>query len=434
MLLSWIVGAAAIAAAQDGVVRLTLQDALARGTDNSHRLAELRARADAANAVAAARAAARLPAIALQGGYTRTNHVEVFGIAQPIGPPRVIYPDIPDNYRTRVDLQWPIYTGGRTDALERAAAAEHDASTADVAAARGDLRLEIRRAYWALVTARATEQVLAGTLSSVDAHVRDLASRLEQGLIPPNDLLSAQAQQARQRVLSIEAKNAAAVAEADLQRLLGLDRTQRVEPSETLEGGPASAADLDALVAQSLRQRPERQALERRVDAADARHLAADASGRPLVAVSGGYDYARPNARIFPRTGEWRDSWDLSVSATWSLWDGGRRQADQAEASANARAARERLAEFDRQVVFEVRQRWLEADSSRAAVAASDTGVQSAVEARRVVRERFNAGVATSTEVLDADVAVLQAELDRTRALANVRLAEARLERAVGRP
>jgi outer membrane protein TolC len=59
--------------------------------------------------------------------------------------------------------------------------------------------------------------------------------------------------------------------------------------------------------------------------------------------------------------------------------------------------------------------------------------VRSAAEARRIVSERFNVGVATSTEVLDAQVALLQAELDRTRALANIRLAEARLHRAEGR-
>ena len=57
----------------------------------------------------------------------------------------------------------------------------------------------------------------------------------------------------------------------------------------------------------------------------------------------------------------------------------------------------------------------------------------SATEARRVVQERFAAGVATSTDVLDAQVALLQAELDRTRALATMRLALARLDRAVGR-
>jgi outer membrane protein TolC len=49
------------------------------------------------------------------------------------------------------------------------------------------------------------------------------------------------------------------------------------------------------------------------------------------------------------------------------------------------------------------------------------------------VQERFAAGVATSTDLLDAQVALLQAELDRTRALANARLASARLDRALGR-
>ncbi|HXH06897.1 MAG TPA: TolC family protein, partial [Vicinamibacterales bacterium] len=60
-------------------------------------------------------------------------------------------------------------------------------------------------------------------------------------------------------------------------------------------------------------------------------------------------------------------------------------------------------------------------------------GVRAAIEAHRVLVERYRAGVATSTEVLDAEVAVLEAELDRTRALASVRLAEAALERALGR-
>ena len=47
--------------------------------------------------------------------------------------------------------------------------------------------------------------------------------------------------------------------------------------------------------------------------------------------------------------------------------------------------------------------------------------------------DRFSAGVATNTDVIDAQVALLQAELDRTRALANAHLAAGRLDRAVGR-
>ena len=69
-----------------------------------------------------------------------------------------------------------------------------------------------------------------------------------------------------------------------------------------------------------------------------------------------------------------------------------------------------------------------------AMVSAAADAVQSAAEARRVVADRFGAGVATSTDVLVAQVALLETELARTRALASVRLAEARLQRSLGRP
>ena len=78
------------------------------------------------------------------------------------------------------------------------------------------------------------------------------------------------------------------------------------------------------------------------------------------------------------------------------------------------------------------RQRLLDLESSQAMVRAAADAVRSAAEARRVVADRFSAGVATSTDVLVAQVALLETELARTRALAALRLAEARLERSVG--
>jgi outer membrane protein TolC len=421
--------------AQELVLRLTLDEAIVRGLANSHRLAELQARRQGAEAVEAGRTAAAMPSVALLGGYTRTNHVQEFGIAQPGGPLRVIYPDIPDNYRTRLDLNWPVYSGGRTAALERAASAELHATGEDLAAAQSDLRLELARAFWALVSAIEAEHVVARSLESMAAHVSDLRSRFEQGLIPPNDVLSAEAQESRQRVLAIEARNTRAISEADLRRLIGLDTRDRIEPVATLESTATSAAvgDADGLLAQARTGRAEGRALTNRSEASRAREDATRAAARPQVGLNAGYDYARPNPRIFPRQGNWQDSWDVSVNVNWTLWDGGRRRAEQAEAAAASRAIEARAADFDRQVAFEVQQRWLELDSSRSAIGAAVDGVRSATEARRVVGERFRAGVITSSDVVDADLALLQAELDLTRARANARLAEARLERAVGK-
>lgn len=419
--------------AQDGPsIRLSLEDATVRAVAASHRLAEARARAGVADAAVDVRRLADHPVVGATAAYTRTNHVTEFVLPGPTGPPRVLYPDAPNNYLTRLNLQWPIYTGGRADVLEQAARADASAAAADVAVAEADLRLEVARAFWALVTAQATVAVLDQGLVRTRAHLTDARERLKAGLVPPNEVATAEAQESRQRMLSIEARNQHAMSSAELARLTGLDLGQAIEPAAVLESAaPGSATAATFSDARSLRH--ERQALEQRITAADLQQRAAAAGSRPIVAVTGGFDYGRPNPRIFPRADSWNESWDAGISVAWSLWDGGRARAEALQAGGAAAAARQRLAEFDSVLSLELRQRVLEIDSGGAAVAAAADAVRAAAEARRVVNERYRAGVATQTDILDADGALLQAELDRTRALAGVRFAEARLARASGR-
>jgi outer membrane protein len=419
--------------AQSAPLRLTLDEAVARGIEASHRLAEIGAREEAARAVAAARDASAKPQVGLLGGYVRTNHVDEFGVVMPNGQLRVIYPDVPDNYRSRFDLQWPIYTAGRIDALSNAALAEAEAIGQDGAAARTDLTLEITRAYWAVLTAREAVRVVEESLAQVGAHLGDVRNRLKIGLIPPSDVLSVEAQYSRQQLLQIEARNSVETASADFRRLVGLAPGEPCDLADRLEPIAPASPGVGALVDAARQGRAERQAIEKRVAAAAARGAAAAAGRRPVVALAGGYDYSRPNQRIFPRAAEWNGSWDVGVNVSWSLWDGGRVRAEVAEADASRRAVEQRLQEFDSVLEVEVRQRVLDVESATAAIGVASDAVRSAAEARRVVTERFSAGLATNTDVLDAQVALLQAELDRTRALANARLAAARLDRALGR-
>jgi outer membrane protein len=457
---AWI-GSAAVADAQPPapILRLTLAEAQARAVQASHRLAEARAREAAARAVVDARLALDRPLITASAGYSRTNHVLEFSVPGPTGP-RVLYPDVPDNYRTRLDVQWPIYSGGRTDALEQAARAEAAAVASEVQSAQADLRLEVSRAFWAIVTARAAVAVLEQGLARAESHARDVAARFNAGLVAPNETASADAQVSRARMLLIESRNQRDVSTADLLRLVGAEAAiEAVEPVASLDGATTAAeADTPAsppgppgpvtlasnaqsnveghgpgLLEQARATRAERQALERRIEAVDAQRLSAAAGRLPTIAAVAGVDYARPNPRIFPRADRWDDSWEVGVNVSWSLWDGGRTAADVAQASSLATAARHRLAEFDAVLGVELRQRTLDIASGRAAVQASADAVRAAAEARRVVDERYRAGVIAQGDLLDAEQALLQAELDRTRALAGVRLSEARLERAIGR-
>jgi outer membrane protein TolC len=234
-------------------------------------------------------------------------------------------------------------------------------------------------------------------------------------------------------MLAIQARTIRDIAEAELGRLVGAPPGTAIQTTSALVAPDRVDLPVPALIEQARAGRDDRAALVKRVTAAEERRQAATAGGKPTIAVGGGVDYARPNPRIFPREAAWRESWDASVNMTWSIFDGGRTRAEIGGAVATRRAAEERLAEFDSILAVEVRQRVGELESSRAAIAAADDAVRSASEARRVVSDRFTAGVTTSSEVLDAQVALLQAGLDRTQTIASARLAEARLNRALGR-
>ena len=189
-------------------------------------------------------------------------------------------------------------------------------------------------------------------------------------------------------MLAIEARNQRDVTMADLARLVGLAPGEPVEPVAVLDAPATSVSGFDALVAAARESRDERRALERRLESATDLRTAAAAQRLPTLAITGGVDYARPNPRIFPRADVWDDSWDASINMRWSLWDGGRTAADVAQAAGGIEVARQRLAEFDSVVGVEVRQRALDLESGRAAVAAATDAVRAASVARRVVAER----------------------------------------------
>src|SRR5262249_22937254 len=137
------------------------------------------------------------PSVTGSAGYLRTNHVPEFGFVQENGQLNVIFPDIPNKYRVRGEMDVPLYTARPVDALVASAQAGAQASAADVRATEQDVRMDVTRAYWGLVTARANARVLQQALDREDAYVGDVKSRVDAGVLPPNDLLSAQAQRAR---------------------------------------------------------------------------------------------------------------------------------------------------------------------------------------------------------------------------------------------
>ena len=203
---------------------LTLDEAIARGLANSQRLAEIEARSEAADGGRGRAArAADSPLVSRCRAATRGRITSTSSRSRsPDSRRSVIYPDIPDNYRSRArSAVADVHRRPDRRARARGRAPSASATGEDLAAARADLRLEITRAFWALVTARRNRSTCSPrSLDSIDAHVARSAQPARPGADPAQRCARRPRRSSRASACwRSRPRNTRGIAEADLRRL-----------------------------------------------------------------------------------------------------------------------------------------------------------------------------------------------------------------------
>ena len=415
------------------VAPLSLAEALSRARAHSARLAQLSSLEAAAAAALRGARAARTPLLDLSASYGRSSNVPELTLAIPGAPPRTVFPNIPDNYRARAGVVLPLYTGGRIERGITVADQQRAAAAKDVESGAADLTLEATGAYWTLVSSRENARVLAEAVASFEAHLGDAAHRRDAGMAARNEVLAVQVERDRAELSRLAAGNAAEVAHANLLRLIGLPLATRLEPTEPLAAAAPPREDAETLLANAVEARAEIAALRARAAALEASARAARGATLPQASLSAAYEYANPNTRILPLASEWKGTWNVAASVSITAFDGGRAAAAVAQAQSQADAARYQMEDLSRRIRLEVTSRLLDLDMSWAAIEVAERSLEAARENVRVSRDRFGEGLIPSSELLDAETALLRAGLDRTAAFAGLHLAVADLDRAVGR-
>ena len=417
---------------------LTIEECIRLGLERNPGLKSSQAVVDMAQARVREAYASALPSLKLSGGYTRLSEVDPFVIALPSAPGQparaeTLGASIPNNYAARLSLQQPVFTGLRLVSATRIAREYQAAARQDFAGARAKLVFDIESAYWSLYKAQQLQRVVAQSERTIQAHLDDVGNLRTQGMATQNDVMKVRVQLANVRVLRLEAENAQRLARTALAGLIGLGLDTEVETASVLDtlGEPMPGA-LDSLVQQAQANRPELAALEHRARmAADAVTVAAGA-WYPQIALTGNYYYSRPNQRYQPVKDEFKKSWDLGLGATFDLWNWGMTLHQTAEAKAQLAQARAGLEQLRNAVTLEVTQDWQNLRSANEKAGATGEALLQAVENRRVAEESFKAGAATSSDRLDAETMLLQAELSHIQAQADRVVAEAKLRRTVG--
>ena len=429
---------------------LTVEECIEMSLKASKGLHASEMRVEASAAKTKEMGAARLPALKLGAGYTRLSQVPPFEVSLPFLPTKfVVSPNYFNNYVIRLGLQQPLFTGFRLEASTDMARLNMKAYEQDMARNQSELVYEVRAAYWNLYKAREFTRVVDESLDQIRAHLADVKNKFDAGLLTRNEVLRAEVQLSNVQLARIDAGNAIELAGVWLNSLLGLPLDTGIDLATGIEAGSALSGQAgeevapgaraepvripESLVAGARDLRPDLKAMEFRVKAGEAGVTAAKSGYYPQVFLSGNYYDMRPNSRLLPAKDKFYSTWDISLNISMDLWNWGTTARQTQQAKAQLAQAADALGQLQDVVAVEVRQCWLDLRKAKEKIAVGRASVAQAEENFRVTTEQFQAGVAINADVLDAEVALLQARTNLTQSLVDMELAKAKLEKATGK-
>jgi outer membrane protein TolC len=337
------------------------------------------------------------------------------------------HPDPTGFFRASIGAEQLIFDGGRQRSAIRAAELGREISTLAADEAASSVVSATTRTYGRILVAEAGMRAAQAALDTAREDLARAERRRDAGLATDADVLAFVAQVAALRQREIDDQVEAAVAKAELNRLTGspIDRTYAV--LEPLPGGDVAGMPLDAALAEAEANRPDLKRARAAVKHAEAERQGARTALVPQVAAQAAFDLS--GTRFDSR----EPSWVVGGELRWTLSLGGAEQArSRAATNAQMRAAAE-ADDIRASVHVEIVTAFRRVDAARARQAVGQTAVSEARERQRIVRDRFEAGMAGVTEVLQASGALADAEAQRVAAVVDALNGEAQLRQAIGR-
>jgi len=339
-----------------------------------------------------------------------------------------------NNYRATLDLSYEIDLWGRIRSTAGAARAELLASEAARDAVRLALSAQVAKSYLALRALDAQVELTRRTVALREESLRLQRRRNEAGVISEFDLRQLEAEAASVRAQLPPLERDREIEEAALAVLLGRSPKLALEGliarKQGEESAPGAAVLPSGMPSELLLRRPDLVEAEQRLVGANARIAAARSAFFPSIALTGflGTESAALSGLFNGPAGIWQ----LAAAIAQPIFTGGRLEAQAAAAEARERQA---VAQYQRaiQTAFrEVREALAAQSRARESFDAQSDRARTLGEALRLVRLRYQNGIASQLEVLDAERGLLAAESARIEALREQRSAVADLFRALG--
>lgn len=405
----------------------TLERALSHALSHNPDARIARQRVTAAQAGFDQANAAFQPRFQFQSSYTRSdNPMMVFGsiLNQRAYSSRLDFNDVPDvdNMNAKGLVTLPVYAGGKNKAGREAARANAEAAREEMEAVRNILAFEVSRGFYTVQKTRNFIKAAEAGVKSLEGNLEVARKRLAAGSLLKTDLLDMEVRLAEIREDLMKAQNANALAHRTLRNLLGIEEGDfAVVDSLLMTGAPPGTDDFSG--------RAELAAARNRELAAEEQVRAQKAAYLPRVNAFGSLDYD-----YGWKYEEGGGSYAAGLLLQWDLWDGQQTRARVREAKANLESAREEQRKLRLALDLEVEQARLGLKSANDRLAVTELAVSSAAESADLTRARFDQGAALSTQLMDAETALINARVRHAEAEADRQIAIAALRKALALP
>lgn len=423
-------------ALQAGQQTLSLAEAVAQALERNPELAVDAPGSLAAQAELEASRAVYLPRVDFELNYSGGNNpVYVFGtlLSQRrfteanFNIQSLNRPDALDNVQTRFTAQQTIWDFGRSQQRRRQAHLGLEAVEHGNEQHRRQVMLAVIQAYYGVSLAREAWEAAGVALRSAEAIASQAESRVESGLAVEADRLRSQANLAAARAREIQARGELETALAVLNRLMGnaldapLPETARLSPADL------PIPDEDSLLAEQRERRTDYQLLLTEISQAESQLSSRKAEYYPVVSGFAAWETDNPS---FVTAGG--NNWLAGVSLRWNIFAGGSDSAQIQAATHRLEQKRRQLAALESALRLEIRNALVQTRSSEEQVQVAQAAEKQSEESLRILRNRYDAGLATMTDILSAETSRAAARIASAEAVYRHRLSYAQLEYAAG--
>ena len=324
-------------------------------------------------------------------------------------------------------VQWPLFTGGKINAANRAAQIRVNEASFVERQKSAALQTQLVERYFGLALAYQAELVREEVFQVMEAHLHDAQKMFDEGMIARAELLHARVFHAQaDRELKMARRERQIVNEA-LINTLALNNAERVVPVTSLFA-LQQIETIDFFKLQALASNPSLAQVEAKQSLARQGVRAEKSAFMPTVAAFGNYNIA--NIDLSPNVSDYM----VGVTLSWKLFGGSSTRHKVSAARYVEAQVDEVRAKAMRDIDTGIEKYYQEMSMALEQLEQLEIAGEFADEYQRIRQQAFNEGMATSTEVVDASLAVAKVKIDRLQAMYRFNVSLARLLELAGIP